>query len=372
MAINISPNMNLPVPGVGTEDGPQYATDVNNCLTLIDQHTHIPGQGVPINPDGININDDLPFNSNNAISLRSVRFFSQNIPLAGLSDIGCLYEVLDDLFFNDGSGNQIRLTQNGAVAGTAGSIANLVAPASAAYDSGSGTFIFQSDANKPAYIDGASIILRNFAVNSFGLTLNPPAAMVVDFDITLPNLPASTQFMTINSSGQIAANIAVSQGITLTMLSPRTIESATATIGEVLRTPSSENFSMVGNAVTAVTNLTGSLQTTGRPVQLSLQADGDGTFGDGFINAFRGGGQPAKTSQDFNFYFLRDAVIIAQMRSGPAGDGSNINQFIALPSIIFLDIPSAGTYTYSVSVAGSSDGNNSVAVNACRLVAYEI
>ena len=36
MSFTNSPNMNLPIPTVGGEPGPNYATDVNSSLTLVD------------------------------------------------------------------------------------------------------------------------------------------------------------------------------------------------------------------------------------------------------------------------------------------------------------------------------------------------
>jgi len=52
---NISPNMNLPIPGVGQTLGPTWATDLNNSLTLVDQHNHTAGYGVPIPPAGLKV-----------------------------------------------------------------------------------------------------------------------------------------------------------------------------------------------------------------------------------------------------------------------------------------------------------------------------
>jgi len=199
-----SPNMSLPIPVVGVDPGPDYATNVNSSLTIVDGHNHSPGYGVQINPSGININSDLAFNNNNGTILRSVRFAPQSAPLGLSSDIGCLYESSVDLYYNDGNGNQIQITKNGAIAGTAGSISNLVPPASASYSPVSETFIWQSAANTPANLDAASIVLRNLVANSKGLTLSPPNAMPANYTVTLPTLPSQTSILTISSAGVIA------------------------------------------------------------------------------------------------------------------------------------------------------------------------
>ena len=199
----ISPNMGLIIPTVAVDPGPDWANNVNASLSILDSHNHSPGQGVQIQPDGLNIDSDLTFLSNNATNLRSVRFAPQVAPLALTDDIGCLYESSVDLWYNDGNGNQIRLTQGGSIAGTTGSISGLVPPASASYSSGSATFIFQSDNNTPANIDGASFILRKLLAKSKGLTLSPPNAMGANYTITLPSLPAASSFVTIDTSGNM-------------------------------------------------------------------------------------------------------------------------------------------------------------------------
>lgn len=205
MSSTITPNMSLVVPTVGAEPGPQWAADINNSLTIIDQHSHVPGSGVPITPSALNINSDLTMIGNNLTNIRSARFTPQASPLALGSDVGCAYVSGVDLYFNDVSGNQIRITQSGGVAGTPGSIANLTSPASATYVASNSTFVWQSAANTPAIMDASSLIIRNLTLGSFGLTLEAPAAMGSDFTITLPSLPSAASVLTIDNSGLMAA-----------------------------------------------------------------------------------------------------------------------------------------------------------------------
>lgn len=209
-----SANMNLPVPVVGVDPGPDFANNINASLTLIDAHDHSSGSGVQITPAGLNISSDLAINGNNLTLIRSARFSPQASPLSLGTDLSCAYVSGVDLYFNDGSGNQVRITQSGGVAGSPGSIAGLTSPASATYVSANSTFVWQSAANTPANLDAASVILRNLVANSHGLTLSPPASMGANYTITLPSLPGSTSFMTIDASGNEGASIAVSGGIT--------------------------------------------------------------------------------------------------------------------------------------------------------------
>jgi len=200
-----SPNMNLVLPGVGVTAGPVYASDVNQSLNILDQHNHAPGSGVQITPDGLNINSNFTMNNNNIIAIKSLRLQDQVSALSGGSDLGCIYRVVDDLYYNDGLGNQIRLTQSGSIAGASGSIANLVSPASATFVNLSSTIVFQSAVNTAASLDAGSILLRNITANSKALTLSPPAAMASDYSITLPSLPNAQKIMTLDSSGNMSA-----------------------------------------------------------------------------------------------------------------------------------------------------------------------
>lgn len=206
---NSSANMLLPIPAVGLELGPQYAIDINDCMTLIDAHDHTPGSGVQITPAGMNINIDLSMGGNNLTTIRSLRLSSQSSPLVGVLDINCVYDVLGDLYFTDGVGNQVRITQGGGVAGTPGSISGLVAPASASYVSANQTFVWQSDTLTPANMDAASYIFRNLSANSKGLTLSPPAAMGADYTLTLPALPAAAtnKIVRLDSTGAFTASL---------------------------------------------------------------------------------------------------------------------------------------------------------------------
>lgn len=215
--------MGLPIPTVGLEPGPDWASDLNSALTLVDLHDHTPGYGVPVTPNGLNINADLTMASNNLLAARSIRFTAQGSPLALAADLGCTYVSGADLYYNDTAGNQVRITQSGAVAGTPGSISNLVAPASASYVSASSKFVWQSAALTPADMDGGAVILRNIVSNSKGLTLSPPAAMAANYTITLPTLPVASSFLVIDASGNMSATSATANGIVAANIAPLTI-----------------------------------------------------------------------------------------------------------------------------------------------------
>ena len=216
MSVTNTPNMNLPMPVVGSEDGPQYAVDVNSCFTLLDQHDHTPGKGVAITPSGININSALTFNNNFLTSVAGVTFTAQSSTPA----VGTIYENGVDLYYVDGNGNNVRMTQGGNVAGSSGSISGLNSPASASYNSGTSTFIWQSNTGIAANMDAGALLMRNLSPNStFALTLQPPAGLSSNYAITLPTLPLANAFLTIDTSGNVSASPALSGGLTHSNLS---------------------------------------------------------------------------------------------------------------------------------------------------------
>lgn len=359
--------MSLPVPVVGVAPGPNYAADVNNCLGLVDSHDHSFGRGVQITPAGLDISNDLSIQQNNVINIRSLRFFPQTVPLVGISpDLNCLYDTLGDLYFNDGSGNQVRITQSGGVAGSPGSIANLTSPASASYSAGTQTFIWQSDVNTAANMDMGSIILRDLTANSFGVTINPPAALASDYSLTLPaSLPGSTSIVTIDNSGNIGTpgvypltspSIA-NQAITQAKLAPRSTGITVPAGGVAVSVP----ISIIINVPTAL-GLNISLVTTGRPVFVSIQA----APGVGLNSNVDAHGGTAIVR------FTRNGTEICSNDFGPSGP-SNAEFFLPPSAFSVLDMGvngSPGTYTYDLTIEAS--GGTQIILQSCILVAYEI
>lgn len=202
---NSSANMGLPIPVVGVDPGPDYALNLNNCQTIIDSHDHSVGKGVQITPAGLNINSDLSLSINNLIMARSLRLAPQANPFSSGSDVGCLYELGVDLYYIDGNGNQVRITQSGAIVGTPGSISGLTSPASASYNGGSDTFVWQSDVNTPANMDFGAAIFRNVSASSNGVTVQPISGLGSNYTLTLPTVPNVKSIMALDTSGNITA-----------------------------------------------------------------------------------------------------------------------------------------------------------------------
>jgi len=204
MSFIVSPNMFLPVPTVGQEPGPDYAIDVNNALTLIDQHDHSPGRGVLITTSGININTNFSFNGFSLIDAGSIVLVPQlsasTTPQSLSAAPGGEGPPQQDLWYTPDTGVPIQITKNGIVNSTASSIPG------ESYAAGTFFWTQTQDGfpNRPANFDIGSITLRpNINLTTNGVILGPPSAIASQYNINLPLLPSVTSFMAIDNSGNI-------------------------------------------------------------------------------------------------------------------------------------------------------------------------
>lgn len=200
----ISPNMNMPVPVVSTDPGPDWATNIDACLSIVDSHNHSAGMGVQINPSGIDINSDFPMNANNITESRSLRFEPQSSAISNSADLGCLYELGVDLYYKDGSGNNVRMTQGGAVAGSAGTITGLPSgTASASF--AAGTFTWQSATNTAATMSQGPTKISQAVASGKGVTISANGSQAADYSLTLPlALPTIQSTIISDTSGNLS------------------------------------------------------------------------------------------------------------------------------------------------------------------------
>lgn len=198
----ISPNMSLPVPVVGTTPGPDWANNINSCMGAIDEHDHTPGHGVQISSSALNINSDLPLNGNSLTETESVVFDAQQ----SFSASQAIYVVSPDLIYNDGNGNVIRITQNGSVSGSSGTITGLPSgTASASFQSVGGTFQFQSATSTPANGSFASLSIAQQTTSPNTITLKSPSSLGASYNVTFPtSVPSFTSLLAMSTSGVLS------------------------------------------------------------------------------------------------------------------------------------------------------------------------
>lgn len=252
-----TPNMLLPVPGVGQTDGPTYATDVNNCFTRIDGHNHTTDNGVQIPPAGLNINSNLTFQSNSATNLYSSQYISQATSLTGASNYRSVYTVINnstggsDLWYTNGLGVAVQITNGSSIAAAGGSIGGLPNLA-ASVTFTDPRYVFLDTAGEPADLDFGSAFFRNGASPTFATELSS-SVLTSNTHQTLPPTPANTAFITMDASGGMNTNTSTSGGITGSMIAVNTVSGGSGgniTLGSVTGAAAGSG-DIAGNTITS-------------------------------------------------------------------------------------------------------------------------
>jgi hypothetical protein len=323
-----TPNMLLTVPTVQVTIGPTWAQEINDSLDLIDSHDHSSGKGVQVPTAGININADLTMSGFNLTTARTVAFDDQASTPSNPSDIRIIYSKNGELAYRDAIGQEVIITNNGALGNLAGAITGLVPPASAVYSSVLKTLLFYQDVNKFAKLSISDIQLYEFNnASANAITIKSPAAIAAPYTITmLPALPGSTQALTIDSTGQLG---------TISTGGSNYVESAGASTGY------SSTISYIFDPAMQVT-----IVSTGKPVMFGLKADPQGTtlsYADvqGTSNTF-----------GIEFLFQKDGIDYSSSQQFlQAPNAINLLAKMSYSSFITFDpSPSIGSHTYSLGI----------------------
>jgi hypothetical protein len=110
-----TPNMGLVKPDVLSTPAPTWASLLNAVFDAIDSHDHSSGEGVKITPSGMNISSDLSIGSNNLTAIRTTRFTNLSSWAPSASDLACFYVLNNEIYFRDGVGNNVKITNNGTL-----------------------------------------------------------------------------------------------------------------------------------------------------------------------------------------------------------------------------------------------------------------
>lgn len=347
--------MNLTLPTVSSTLGPQWATELNAALTTLDAHNHAVGSGQQITPSGLNISSDLPFLSNNATQVRSVRFSSQGSSIS-TSEYPAIYAVNNQLYYNDGTNPAFPITSGGGVAGAPGSISGLTSPATAAF-SGT-TFSWKSGTTTYANMSFGSLYLREAAAGITNtISLSSPAALAASYDLTLPAaLPASTKILTLSNTGAIGdaydvdnSSIEVSSntirvkagGVTNAMLAGSIDASTKLSAGTVGNTQLA--------AGTALANLAAASITSSK-LQASIDLTGAPTINNKYIIA-------CQTNGATGMSIIRGALSAAATPTIVIGEGFTISNPVTYTTRITFSTAFSGTPVATISSYGALVGN---------------
>lgn len=365
MATTTTQYMDLVLPVPTSEQGPEYAVEINQAMTQVDQHDHSPGQGTYVTPTGLNINQDLEFNNNNITEVRSTRYEVQPSLLSDPTDLGCIYVNGVDLYYNDENGNQIRITQSGSIAGSPGSISGLVPPASVSYSPV--TFTFQSTTATAANIDAGSFTFREVLANANGITVTSPAALANNYTLTwpaaLPSTAVGFKFLTVDGTGNIddvyapdGFNLTSSSG-TVIKIAPKGVTQdllANSTTGVVVGvggfaiSPRTSNAFSTNSStfvdvptVVAGTSAQVTIAVAGRPVVVGLRLSPETTGGATITGV---------SSSTPSIKFFRNDVSIMETPSLTTATqyaGNNFSTYDFVPS---------SSYTYKVQIHNGGTG----------------
>ncbi len=381
MAITPNMQLNLPVPTVTL--GPAWASQLNTALGLVDDHDHTTNKGRKVPSAGLNINADLSFNSFNLNLVRSVRFTAEPTPLVEASDIRSVYSAGGDLYYNNSAGVAVQITSGSSVLAASDGISrafeNLVLSTATLTIGPSDTFSF-IEADGTA--GNTTITLPSAAAVAAGrlyefknsasidpleavktLTLNPNGSDTVDGvagDIIVGNNGTSVRL--------------VSDGIG-NWLSNRTFSSfplASASSGNY-----SQNFAIPNSY--AVTNLSVTITTKGRPVVIKVIPDGQGTSANTLQSEFVIFTTVADVMNDLAPYaqINRDStnIFMTSVPAYPSGLATTTSPRIAPTFIETVDYPAAGTYTYTVRLGNRAGASLTIAtayLKYAKLIAYEV
>lgn len=186
--------------------------------------------------------------------------------------------------------------------------------------------------------------------------------IIPDLSVTTAKLASGAVTSAKIAAGAAASNIG-NNGVTQAMRVP---------LGQQISS-SSGSFSTTSQSnTTAVTNLSVSITTTGRPVFVGLIDDGTGcTLGvqvasaptvvaaQGVVNLLRASSTISSASINFSI-------------SSATGLTGNYTQTNPCSSIWIVDVVAAGTYTYSVHAFSANANPTTVFVQNTKLLAYEL
>jgi hypothetical protein len=211
----------IQIPEIGVDPAPTWAQALNDSLgsSGIDGHDHTANKGSRITPAAINVNADLPLNSNDLTEVRTVSMDATSG--TGTGDVRAIYaDASGNLKYRNSSGVEIGITSGSSIVGAAGTITGMTDAtpnAAASFAHGTNTYSFYhnqdstvakmsiSDVRLYKYVSGdgaASADYVSILVNS--------AASGSSGTLTVP-LETGT-FLTTATSFSGTINVATSSG----------------------------------------------------------------------------------------------------------------------------------------------------------------
>lgn len=116
--MSVTPNMNLTLPDVTVTSGPEWASELNTALNVVDNHDHTSGKGQQVPSAGININEDLSMQGFKLVDVKAAQLEDQPSTLSGALNAGTVYTVGGNIYFTNSGGVPVQITDGDAIVQT--------------------------------------------------------------------------------------------------------------------------------------------------------------------------------------------------------------------------------------------------------------
>lgn len=393
--MSVTPYMGLLLPTPSVTSGPLWATQEVTAYNVIDGHTHLSGSGVPIVSAALNINADLPFNAYNATLLRTTRFSDQTTTLSEDSDLDCVYSSGGNLYWNNGDGTPVQITDGTSLAATSlGGISGLSGTTgSASFSTGTSGFTWLQDTNLGAYMYSGPIVISDVSLTSgHTVTIKTSNSLAASYILTLPTaVPVAKALTAISTGGQLSYiypdNTSIGYILAGSVFNLEIKDSGISTakiadgaVTQIKLGAANTNISASTGALTyssgyptqAITNMSVTLTPiAGRPVIISCQPDG--TSNGGYFAA-QGTNTIIGPTGSGVIELYAGATLLATFFpfiTASLGVGSITNYSLA-PSAITYTHLSPGTSPVTYTLKWANDPNSVLKAFYLKMVAVEL
>lgn len=207
MADEITPNMGLTSPDIGGDPG-TWGTLINANNVIVDDHNHAAGNGVLVPAAGLDIDDDLDFQSHLIENITGAIFTTSASP--GNHSVWVKTST-GDLYYTNGSGAQVQVTSGSTInVSVVGGITGDYASVSASfyYDDSGKTYRALQAAPLPNNWASLSVGDIDIYPKTSGAThytrLSAHAALGANYTLTLPDvLPANDSLVVTSDAGEM-------------------------------------------------------------------------------------------------------------------------------------------------------------------------
>lgn len=377
-----TPKMGLAQPQPGITNDLIAAQNIVDNFGVIDDHDHSPGKGGLVPTAGLNINANLGFNNFQARDLQASNYASLTGALSGASNNRSLFVLGNELVFRDGVGNTVTLTSGGSVAGASGTITGLTGAAQVTYVAPTINFVQDATSRRMLVEHGDVRLFPDVSSPAQNVRLRVPTTLSTTYTLTLPNaVPPALRYLSVDGAGDVSYSTGDD------VLTASTSTGANSVIDKYTRTTgtsvgargvaigtSTGTFSTTSTSFVDITNATVTITTSGRPVYIVVVPVADINFS--YMQLSDSGLANVATISLFaDIQCLRGATNIGRHRITNSltintNDIDDLGINIPYGSLVWVDVVSAGTYTYKLQARVGT--NNDLGFRHANLVAYEL